>query len=266
MSDATAFFGSVPENYDRYLVPWLFEPYAADLVARVPARDGLRVLEVAAGTGVVTRRLRETLPASATLVVTDLNDAMVDYARDAIGRPDIAWRQADAQALPFEDGSFDVVVCQFGFMFLPDKPRGFREARRVLAPEGVLLTNVWHGLEENPWALATHTAVARLFPDDPPRFMETPYDYGDPARLRADLRSAGWDAVELEDVPCETLADSARTVAVGIATGSPLTFQLAERGADPEAVATDLERELVAVGGERPFRARLTATVITARR
>jgi ubiquinone/menaquinone biosynthesis C-methylase UbiE len=139
---AAGFSGSVPQNYDRYLGPVLFEPYAADLVARVPATDGLRVLELACGTGILTRHLRAALPETATLVATDLNPPMVDYARDAVGAPGIDWRQADMQELAFDDGSFDVVLCQFGFMFLPDTVRGFAEARRVLAPGGMLLANV----------------------------------------------------------------------------------------------------------------------------
>jgi SAM-dependent methyltransferase len=266
MSSASAFSGSVPEFYDRYMGPWLFEPYAADLVARLPERDELEVLEVACGTGIVTRRLREELPASAILVSTDLNEPMVEYARGAVPDPAIVWQQADAQALPFEDSSFDVVVCQFGFMFLPDKAQGFREARRVLRPGGVLLGNVWLSRDENPWARSVHATVAELFPADPPRFLETPYGYFDPERIHADLAEAGWDGVQLDDVRLESLAESARDVATGIAKGSPLSFELAERGADPETVAEQLGRRLVAVGGERPFRAELAATVVTASR
>jgi SAM-dependent methyltransferase len=224
------------------------------------------VLELACGTGIVTRRLREALPASATLVATDLNDPMVEYARVAVPDPNIVWQQADAQALPFEEGSFDVVVCQFGFMFLPDKVRGFREARRVLRPGGVLLGNVWHSRDENPWARSVHTTVAELFPSDPPRFLETPYGYSDSERLRADLAEAGWDEVQFDAVRLEGLADSALDVATGIAKGSPLSYELAERGADPETVLEELARRLASVGGDRPFRAELAATVITAAR
>jgi SAM-dependent methyltransferase len=266
MSGASDFSGSVPEFYDRYLGPWLFEPYAADLVTRLPERDGLWVLEIACGTGIVTRRLREALPGSATLVATDLNQPMIEYARAAVPDPAIVWQQGDAQALPFEDDSFDVVVCQFGFMFLPDKVQGFREARRVLRPGGVLLGNVWHSHDENPWARSVHTTVAELFPTDPPRFLETPYGYFDPERIHADLAAAGWDDVQLDAVRLESLAESALDVALGIAKGSPLSYELAERGADPETVVDELARRLAAVGGERPFRAELAATMITAPR
>jgi len=134
MSSHASFSGSVPENYNRLLGPVLFEPYARDLVARLDRRDGVRVLEVACGTGIVTRRLREELPPAARLVATDLNEPMLDEARRNVPLDGITWQQADAQELPFPDDAFDAYVCQFGLMFLPDKVRGFDEARRVVTP------------------------------------------------------------------------------------------------------------------------------------
>ncbi len=263
-ASAAAFSGSVPGFYDRYLGPVLFEPYAADLVSRLPAGDRLRVLEIASGTGIVTRRLREALPESATLVATDLNEAMVSYARAAVPAPGIDWQQADAQALAFADGAFDVVVCQFGFMFLPDKVQGFREARRVLASGGVLLANVWRSLEANPVAAAVHTTVARLFPADPPRFLETPYGYHDAARICADMAEAGWENVQLETVDVQGRGASATDFATGFVLGSPLSHELAARGADPDAVVRALTAALVPIAGEEPFTPALAATVITA--
>jgi SAM-dependent methyltransferase len=266
MSGAAQFTGSVPERYHRYLAPWLFDPYATDLAGRLPQRPVLRVLETAAGTGVVTRRLREALPSDATLVATDLNDAMVDYGRAAVPDPGVVWQQADAQALPFEDDSFDVVVCQFGFMFLPDKVEGFREARRVLSTGGVLLGNVWHSRDENPVARILQELLEERIPEDPPRFLDTPYGYGDHERLRADLTAAGWDDIRLDVVCKESDAPSAEDVALGYLTGTPLAHDLSERGADPEAFGAELARRLASVGGDRPFRAQLAATVITASR
>jgi SAM-dependent methyltransferase len=261
---AAQFSGSVPAFYDRYLGPVLFEPYARDLVARLPTADGFRVLELACGTGIVTRRLREVLGDSATLVATDLNEPMIDYARAAVQAPGIVWQQADAQALEFEDGSFDIVVCQFGFMFLPDKVQGFREARRVLASGGVLLANVWESLDANPAPGAIHATVAALFPADPPRFIETPYGYHDVERIRADMAAAGWEDVQLEAVHVQSRGESAADFAAGFVLGSPLSHELAERGGDPDAVAVALTDALIPVGGERPFRPALAATVITA--
>lgn len=266
MTNVSAFTGSVPERYDRHLGPWLFEPYGEDLVQRLPKREGLRVLELAAGTGIVTRLLRAALPTSATLVATDLNDAMIEYARTAVPGAGISWQTADAQALPFGDASFDAVVCQFGFMFLPDKVEGFREARRVLAPGGVLLGNVWETRAENPYARCVQELLDELFLDDPPRFLDTPYGYGDHGRLQADLSAAGWEDIQLEVVRQVSYAESAEEVALGFTTGTPLFFQLTERGSDLRAVGAELSRRLAALGGERPFEAELAATVITAKR
>jgi len=264
MSTATAFTGSIPSFYDRCLGPVLFEPYAADLVGRVQSRDGMRMLELACGTGILTHRLRGTLPNSAELVATDLNEAMVSYAKRAQTNPGIEWRTADAQALPFADASFDVVVCQFGFMFLPDKRQGFREARRVLAPGGALLTNVWHSMDENPFAYAMQTRLVRLFPNDPPHFLETPYGYYDTERLRTDMVAAGWQNIQFEDVRFQSPSPSVADFATGFVRGSPLTHELIDRSADLDAVVGELVEALIPVGGERPFIAALAASVIIA--
>jgi SAM-dependent methyltransferase len=263
-ASAAEFSGSLPAFYDRYLGPALFEPYAADLVSRLPTSDGLRVLEIACGTGIVTRRLREALPGSAIVVATDLNEAMAAYARGAVPAAGIIWQQADGQALAFLDGSFDVVVCQFGFMFLPDKVQGFREARRVLSADGVLLANVWHSMEANPAAGAVHARLAELFPADPPCFFETPYGYHDTGRIRADMGEAGWNDVQFEDVFLQGHGSSAAAVAAGFTLGTPLAHELAERDANADTVRHALTDALVAVGGERPFESALAATVMRA--
>lgn len=260
------FSGSIPESYERYLGPFLFEPYARDLVARVPAREGLRVLEIAAGTGRVTRLLRQRLPASATIVATDLNEAMIAVGSRTAGASGITWRAADAQELPFDDASFDAVVCQFGMMFLPDKAKGFREARRVLTGGGVFLASVWGSIDENPPAKAIQTALERAFPGNPPRFLDVPHGFHDPEAIERMLREAGFVSAAVEAVALVGESPSARDVALGFTTGSPLTHQLLERGADPVAVAGALEEELAAAGGRAPFRARLLARIATARR
>jgi SAM-dependent methyltransferase len=193
-ADST-FDGCVPELYDAWLVPLIFQPYAVDLAKRVAARRPRRVLEVAAGTGVVTRALAAELPDDAAIVATDLNQPMLDRASAVAIRRPVLWRQADALRLPFEDGAFDAVVCQFGAMFFPDKPRAFAEARRVLAPGGTLLFNVWDRIEENEFADTVTTALRELFPADPPRFLaRTPHGYGDRATLEHDLQSGGFTA------------------------------------------------------------------------
>jgi ubiquinone/menaquinone biosynthesis C-methylase UbiE len=156
------FSGSIPGLYETYLVPLIFEPYATDLQERVGQLNATRILEVAAGTGVVTRALATAAKDGASIVATDLNQAMLDQAA-AVGtaRP-VRWMQADAMALPFPDEEFDAVVCQFGVMFFPDKARAFAEARRVLKPGGAFIFNVWDRISENEFADAVTAGSSPL--------------------------------------------------------------------------------------------------------
>ena len=265
-TDPTAFTGPVPANYARHLVPFMFEPYAAELLARVPLRPGARILELACGTGVLTRQLRDHLPAGATLVATDLNDAMLEQARAALGGDRVDWRRADAQDLPFADASFDVVACQFGLMFLPDKARGFQQARRVLAARGVLLANVWCSPADNVFVAALQQVLQRLYPTDPPRFLDTPYGFHDADVISGLAAGTGFADVRIERVELDCVAGSAVSLATGFAKGSPLTHALLERGADLDAVVREFAAALAPVGGKTPFRTRLAALVLTARR
>ncbi|HLW13061.1 MAG TPA: class I SAM-dependent methyltransferase, partial [Casimicrobiaceae bacterium] len=143
------FAGSIPEIYDTLLVPLIFEPYAADLARRLAEQPLHRILEIAAGTGVVTRAMARALPPDVSITATDLNAQMIDRARAVGTVRNVEWRPADAINLPFGDGTFDAVVCQFGAMFFPDKQKAFSEARRVLRAGGSLLFNVWDRIEEN---------------------------------------------------------------------------------------------------------------------
>src|SRR6476646_308628 len=194
------FAGSIPENYDRYMVPLIFEPFAADLARRAASLSPSAILEIAAGTGVVTRALAPKLPLGASYIVTDLNQPMLDYAASRQA-PDsrIKWRRADALALPFEDAVFDLVCCQFGAMFFPDRILGYREARRVLKPGGHFLFSVWDRIEENVFADDVESAVAKIFPNDPPRFLaRTPHGYHDTDLIRTDVEGAGFSNVAIE--------------------------------------------------------------------
>ena len=172
----TVFSGSIPALYDKYLGPLIFEPYAEDLAQRLSALDAARVLEAAAGTGIVTRALLRALPGSVAIVATDLNQPMVDHAAAQVSSSRVTWQQADAQSLPFPDGAFDAVVCQFGVMFFPDKRQAYREARRVLKPGGRFIFNVWDKLECNEFAALVVAAAIDVFPNDPPLFLaRTPH-------------------------------------------------------------------------------------------
>src|SRR3954471_3662211 len=195
------FVGSIPAIYERDMVPMLFEGYARDLAARLGDLRAGALLELAAGTGVVTRELALTLPASVEIVATDLNGAMLQAAEAAGCARPVTFRVADAQKLPFGDAELDAIVCQFGVMFFPDKPASFREARRVLKPGGRYLFNVWGRLQHNPVSLVVQQAVVALFPDNPPLFFErTPFGYFDEARIRTDLAAGGFDGASIETV------------------------------------------------------------------
>ena len=242
------FAGSIPRLYEEYLVPLIFEPYAVDLAARVAALRPARVLEIAAGTGVVTRKLAATLPEDASIVATDLNPAMLDQARAVGTRRPVEWRQADALQLPFDDGSFDAVLCQFGVMFFPDKAKAFSEARRVLRRGGVLLFNVWDRIEENEFADTVTQALATVFRADPPRFLaRTPHGYFDRTAIARDLQQGGIDAApQIDTLAARSRAPSPRHPAVAYCQGTPLRSEIETRDKTRLEEATDIAAEAIA--------------------
>lgn len=261
------FAGSIPEIYDRFLVPLIFEPYARDLAGRAAALQPQRALETAAGSGVLTRCLAATLPAAAAITVTDLNQPMLDYAksRQVDGRR-IEWQQADALHLPFTDGSFDVVACQFGVMFFPDKVRGYAEARRVLTPGGHFLFNVWDEIAANEFADVVTQALAPLFPHDPPQFMaRIPHGYHDLELVRGHLAAAGFKAIAVETVEARSRASSAREVAVAYCQGTPLRNEIEARDASRLEEATQTAATALAQRfGNGTVDGRIRAHVISA--
>ncbi|MBR1233395.1 methyltransferase domain-containing protein [Bradyrhizobium sp. AUGA SZCCT0177] len=262
------FAGSIPENYDRHMVPLIFESYARDLSQRVATLAPKAVLETAAGSGAVTRALAPVLAADASYVVTDLNQPMLDYAKSRQGADSrIMWQKADAQALPFEDAAFDLVCCQFGVMFFPDRPSGYREARRVLKPGGYFLFNAWDRIEENVFASDVTDALATFFPNDPPRFMaRTPHGYHDTSLIRSDLAKAGFTDVTIETREAQSRAPSARYVALAYCQGTPLRNEIEARGADRLEAATDHTASVIAGRhGSGEISAKIQAHVILAR-
>jgi SAM-dependent methyltransferase len=247
-------------------VPLIFGPYALDLAQRAARCHPSRLLEIAAGTGVVTRALATALPADVDIVATDLNQPMLDQAA-AIGtsRP-IEWRQADATRLPFPDRSFDLVTCQFGVMFFPDKVRAYSEVARVLRPGGTFLFNVWDRIEQNELAECVNRALEALFPDDPPRFLaRVPHGHWDVAAIAADLVRAGLRRPpEVTTLAARSRADSPRSAAIAFCQGTPVRGMLEARGAECLAEATDAAaHEIAARFGNEMVDAKMQAHIIS---
>ena len=242
------FAGSIPKLYEMYLVPLIFEPYARDIAKRLSARPISRLLEIACGTGVVSRALASALPESAVIVATDLNQAMLDQAAAVGTKRPVEWRQADAMQLPFQDATFDAVVCQFGAMFFPDKAKAFAEARRMLGPGGILLFNVWDRIEENEFADTIMAALASVFPNDPPRFMaRTPHGYHDPSQIARDLANGGFTASPtIETLAARSRAKSPREPAIAYCQGTPWRNEIEARDAARLGEATDFAAEAIA--------------------
>lgn len=261
----SVFAGSIPAVYDRFMVPLIFAPYAEEVARRAANLAPRRVLETAAGTGVVTQALRRALP-DAEIVATDLNQPMLDEASRRIDDPNVRFERADALDLPFANGSFDLVVCQFGLMFYPDKVRGNSEARRVLREGGTYLLVIWDRIESN---LATRTAgqaVAKLFPGEAARFYErVPFRYHDREEIERDLRAAGFADIAFESVERRSRAASARDAAIALVQGTPMRADI--EAIDPGAISRGTDaatRALEQFEGPDGFDAPMVAWLVTA--
>ncbi len=242
------FDGSIPELYETYLTPLIFEPYAQDLAQRVKSEPVSNVLEVAAGTGVVTRAMVDALGAGVSIVATDLNQPMLEYGASVRADANVTWQQADAQALPFADQMFDAVVCQFAVMFFPDRAKAYSEALRVLKPGGQFHFNVWDEIKENEFACTVTESLAGIFPDDPPQFLaRTPHGYSNIDEIAADLKSGGFThSPKIETVAARSRALDPSIPATAYCQGTPLRNEIESRDASLLEHATDVATEAVA--------------------
>lgn len=254
---AANFVGSIPEYYDRFLGPRIFSDYADDLASRVSTKQPRAVLELAAGTGIVSRKLRDALPSYCDLLATDLNPPMLATARSKFQADEnISFEMADATNLPFEDNRFDVVVCQFGVMFFPDKEKSYAEVLRVLRPGGQYIFSVWGSWDENPFAAIAHSVVADMYPDKPPGFYKVPFGYHDTQEIHDSLMSTGFTQCKSDALALTSTIPSAKEFARGLVFGNPLLEEILSRGGDPDrvcaAIATAIESKL---GSSMPLRA-----------
>jgi SAM-dependent methyltransferase len=261
----TIFAGSIPSLYDAYLGPLIFEPYAGDVVRLANLSAG-RVLETAAGSGIVTRALLRSLPTSVSVVATDLNQPMLDHAAQQTSFRNVTWQRVDAQSLPFPDQTFDAVICQFGVMFFPDKQKAYREARRVLKTGGRFIFNVWDRIEDNEFADVVTAALTDFFPEDPPLFLaRTPHGYHDKTAIQDQLRGAGFVDVTLDTLTRRSQALSCQDPAIGYCQGTPLRNEIEARNASRLAEATAAAaRKISERFGDGPVDGKIQAHVITA--
>ena len=260
------FAGSIPQLYDTLMVPMLFDSYAADMAGRVARLRPEYVLETAAGTGAVTRALVRALPATAQITATDLNQPMLTLAASHLpDQANVRWQQADAQSLPFPDDSFDVVVCQFGVMFFPDKPKGYAEAQRVLRPGGRFLFNTWDSVAGNAFVSVLANALTETFPDDPPTFMQrVPHGHFDTDAIRAALGDAGFASSTVETVEMTARATSAMSAATAYIQGTPIRAEIEARGGSLEDVTQKTATMLAATFGTGAIEGAIRAFVFTA--
>jgi ubiquinone/menaquinone biosynthesis C-methylase UbiE len=269
MSDnAAGFVGNIPEHYDQGLGPMIFVDYAVDIAQRVAAGDPLRVLETAAGTGIVTRKLRDALPAAVHLTATDLNPPMIEIARTKFRAGEqVELRPADATALPFADASFDAVVCQFGLMFFPDKAKSCAEVFRVLAPGGRYLFSVWDSHRYNPFGRIAHEVAGRFFPTDPPQFYNVPFSCHQIDPIKELLIAAGFGDIGIVVVSLDKVIPDTARFARALLYGNPLIDQVRARGGvEPERIADALLQAVRREFGADPGRMPIQAMIFSATR
>ena len=266
MTNENKFSDSISLVYENYMVPLIFESYAADLATRVSNKSPQTILEVAAGTGVVTKHMVQRLKSDARLTVTDLNQPMLDLAKSNLHDSRITWQQCDALSLPFEDQKFDAVVCQFGAMFFPDRVQAYKEAHRVLKPKGRIYFNVWDQISENLFANEIENLLERYFPNDPPKFMSRiPHGYFDETKIRIELESAGFSEIAIETVPHIGKAPSSDFVATAFCTGTPLRSEIEKRAPNSlEKVRSSVAEALTKRFGTGPIEGKIQAFVMSA--
>jgi ubiquinone/menaquinone biosynthesis C-methylase UbiE len=263
--EASGYVGNIPEHYDRNLGPLLFTDYAADIARRVATLDPRRVLETAAGTGIVTRALRDALPAGADLTATDLNGPMLDIAATKFRPGEAAeFRTADATALPFTDASFDAIVCQFGVMFFPDKDKSYHEAFRVLVAGGHYIFSIWDSHRHNPIGRIAHEVIGSFFPADPPQFQSVPFAYRfEP--IKESLIDAGFVSISATVLKSQKEVADFAMLARGLVYGSPIIDQVRQRvGVEAEQIVAAIVGQYRKEFGSNPATMPLQAIVFSA--
>ncbi|RPI19751.1 MAG: methyltransferase domain-containing protein [Ignavibacteriae bacterium] len=265
-SQYTSFTGSVPENYDKYLGPFLFDYFAGILTERLSQIKPSKILDIACGTGIVTKKIEEALPKS-HIIGLDLNPDMIEFGKKKLKNSSIEWKVSNAINLPFDNDTFDAVVCQFGVMFFPDKAAAFIEARRVLKPNGTFIFNTWDSLEINELFLTSDRVIGRIFTDNPPDFYKVPFSFYDTKEIEKLLNEAGFRDIKLEYVKTKAENESVKALAIGLVEGNPIYGQITERDASKvPVVKSEIEKEVSSKFGDNPVKADLSAIMCTCRK
>ncbi len=249
-------------HYDEFLGPMFFEPYAIEVAARIDPSSVSLVLEIAAGTGRVTRHIRKRIPASANLIASDISEDMLAVAKRKLEGLEIDWRNIDAQQLPFSDNSIDLVVCCFGYMFVPDKPKAFAEVLRVLKPGGMFLFTTWDKLENNAASYITRSAAKKYFEGPFPESYNQATSMNDEALIRPLLKHAGFSKISIEKVQKHSVCTTAREAATVLVQSGPFFHEIKKRNSAwiDEMVVT-VEKELSEKFGVAPMIAPISAVI-----
>lgn len=245
-----SFSGNIPENYDKYLGPFLFEPYAQDFVKKISNPEAKNILEIACGTGRVTKHLRKLFPYTVKIIATDINPEMLKVAKKNIEDNSVQFKIADAQELPFADNTFDLIVCQFGYMFVPDKPKAFAEAYRVLKKGGCLLFNTWDSIENNAVINTVNKIIANFLSDAPPKFFQVPFSMNNKDELLQLVQGAKFTKINISKVKKEAISHSALEVVKGLITGNPVYNEIIQKDPSaPKMLIEKAEKEVVKTYG-----------------
>lgn len=254
--------GDTAAHYDQFFGPLYFEPYAIEVAKRIDPASVSIALEIAAGTGRVTRHIRERIPASAKLIASDISEDMLGEAKKKLSHLDIEWQNIDAQQLPFSDDCIDLIVCCFGYMFVPDKPKAFAEAYRVLRPGGMFLFTTWDRLEQNA-ASYTSRSIAKEYLEEPlPGSYNLATSMSDETAIGQLLQDAGFSKKTIEKVKLFSVSPSAKEAANGLVEGGPFYKEIKKRNpAWIDEIKIKVEKELTEKFGAAPMISPISAVI-----
>ncbi len=256
------FAGEVAANYEEFLGPMFFEPYAIEVASRIDPASIRLAVEIASGTGRVTRHLRERIPASAKLIASDISEDMLSIAKKKLKDFDIEWKIIDAQSLPFDDNSADLVVCCFAYMLVPDRAKALAEAHRILRPGGMLLFTTWDKLELNAASHIYRKIAKKYLGDVLSEAYNLPFSLYDDTLIRSLLQDAGFSKIAIGHVIKSSFCRTAKEAVNGLAQGGMIYNEIMKRNpAWMDEIKDMAEKELSEKFGAEPMIAPMSALI-----